>query len=163
MKKSRSVKKPAKFKKNPPRLSRTALVILVGVIAALSVVIISAAGGGSSKGVAAATNPTVIPPTQKQYKATRPIADRQTGQLRMPTKQEIDEVVSNLATLANRPAEGLQQSSVANGGVAVDLGGGFGGVMLARPNTNGTWETKCVFTFDEGAEFLGLVEDNSAQ
>ncbi len=163
MKRSRSVKKPAKFKKNPARLSRTALVILVGVIAAISVVVISATGAGSSKGVAAATNPTFTPPTQKRYKATRTIADRQTGQLRMPTNQEIDEMVGNLATLANRPAEGLQQSSVANGGVAVDLGGGFGGVMLARPNADGTWETKCVFTFEEGAEFLGLEEDNSAQ
>jgi len=33
--------------------------------------------------------------------------------------------------------------------------------MLARPNADGTWETKCVFTLEEGAEFLGLVEDDS--
>jgi len=163
MKKSRSVKKPAKSKKNSARFSRTSLAILAGVIAAISVVVILASGSGSSNGVAASTNPKLTPPTQKQYKATRAIADRQTGQLRMPTKQEIDEVVGNLATLANRPAEGLQQSSVANGGVAVDLSGGFGGVILARPNADGTWETKCVFTFEEGAEFLGLEEDNSVQ
>jgi len=35
--------------------------------------------------------------------------------------------------------------------------------MLARPADDGTFETRCVFTFEEGAEFLGLVEDDSAQ
>jgi hypothetical protein len=32
--------------------------------------------------------------------------------------------------------------------------------MLARPGDGGTFETRCVFTFDEGASFLGLVEDD---
>ena len=138
--------------------------ILLGVIAAISVVVLTLAGAGSSNGVAASTNPTLTPATQKRFKATRPIVvDRQTGQLRMPTKQEIDEVVGNLATLAKRPTEGLQQTSAANGGIAVDLDGGYGGIMLARPNSDGTWETKCVFTFEEGAEFLGLLEENSQQ
>ena len=164
MKKSRSVKKPAKFKKNSAHLSRAAFGILLGVIAVISVVVLSLAGGGSSNGVAASSNPTLTPVTQKRYKATRPlVADRQTGQLRVPTQQEVDEVVQSLATLSKRPAEGLQQASVASGGVAVDLDGGFGGIMLARPNADGTWETKCVFTFEEGAEFLGLLEENSQQ
>ncbi|HEY7546716.1 MAG TPA: hypothetical protein VID27_17625, partial [Blastocatellia bacterium] len=115
-----------------------------------------------SKGVAASTIP--IPVTQKRFKATRPVVvDQQTGEMRMPTKQEIDEMVENLAVLAKRPTEGLQQSSLASGGIAVDLDGGFGGVMLARPNDDGTWETKCVFTFEEGIAFLGLVEDKSQQ
>jgi hypothetical protein len=81
----------------------------------------------------------------------------------MPTKKEVDDVVENLATLAKRPTEGLPQASAANGGVAVDLDGGFNGIMLARPNADGTWETKCVFTFEEGVEFLGIVEENTAQ
>jgi hypothetical protein len=102
--------------------------------------------------------------TKKRYKATRPlVVDRQTGELRIPTRQEIDDALESLATLSKHPSEGLQQTSVANGGVAVDLDGGFGGVMLARPNADGTWETKCVFTFDEGVEFLGFVEDKSQQ
>jgi hypothetical protein len=33
-------------------------------------------------------------------------------------------------------------------------------VMLARPNADGTWETRCVFTMDEGLRFLGLVEQS---
>ena len=164
MKKSRSVKKPAKFRKNSARLSRAASVILLGVIAAISVAVLLLAGAGSSNGVAAATNPALTPAAQKRFKATRPIVvDKKTGQLRMPTKQEIDEVVESLATLAKRPSEGLPQTSVANGGVTVDLEGGFGGIMLARPNADGTWETKCVFTFEEGTEFLGILEDNSPQ
>jgi hypothetical protein len=163
MKKSRSVKKPAKFKKNSAHLSRATVVILLGVITAISVLVISLAGGGSSNGVAASTNPKPAQVTQKRYKATRPIVvDEQTGQLRMPTKKEIDEVVASLATLAKRPTEGLQQTALQTG-VAVDLDGGYNGVVLARPNADGTWETKCVFTVEEGAAFLGLVEDKSQQ
>jgi hypothetical protein len=100
---------------------------------------------------------------QKKYKATRPIAvDKQTGQNRMPTQEEIDEVVSNLAQLTNRP-ESLPSTPTEAGGEAVDLAGGFSGVMLGRPGDDGGFETKCVFTLEEGAEFLGLVEDTSAE
>ena len=164
MKKSRSVKKPAKFRKNSVHLSRTASVILLGVIAAISVVVISLTGVGSATDVAASTNPKLTQEVQKRYKATRPIVmDQKTGQLRMPTKKEIDEAVKSLATLAKRSSEGLQQVTLASGAVTVDLDGGFGGVILARPNDDGTWETKCVFTIEEGMAFLGLVEDNSPQ
>ena len=100
---------------------------------------------------------------QKKFKATRPfVVDNQTGQPRLPTQEEIDQVVSNLAELANRP-ENRPSAPAANGGVAVDLGGGFGGVMLARPGADGGFETKCVFSLEEGAEFLGLVEDTSVE
>jgi hypothetical protein len=47
------------------------------------------------------------------------------------------------------------------GGRMAVLGGGFAGVMLARPRTDGTYETRCVFSFEEGAEFLGLVAENT--
>ena len=164
MRKSRSVKKPAKFKKNSTRVSKATLAILLGVIAAISVVVIALAGAGSSDGVAASTNPKPTPAPQKRYKATRPIVvDQQTGQLRMPTRQELDETVASLATLAKRPTEGLQQTALSNGAIAVDLDNGYGGVILARPKGDGTWETKCVFTVEEGAAFLGLVEDKSQQ
>jgi hypothetical protein len=66
--------------------------------------------------------------------------------------------VESLATLASRETAGLVESASVGGGVAVDLDGGFGGVMLARPSADGSWETRCVFTFEEGAAFLGLVE-----
>ena len=100
---------------------------------------------------------------QKKFKATRPfVVDQQNAQPRLPTQEEIDQVVSDLAQLANRP-EDLPSAPAANGGVTVDLGGGFGGVMLARPGSDGSFETKCVFSLEEGAEFLGLVEDTSAE
>ena len=99
----------------------------------------------------------------KKYKATREIVvDKQTGQRRLPTQEEIDEVVSNLSQLASRP-EDLPSTQGAGGGEAVDLAGGYNGVLLGRPADDGSFETKCVFTFEEGAEFLGLVEDTSAE
>ena len=99
----------------------------------------------------------------KSVTRTRPlVVDRQTGQARLPNQEEIDETVASLSVLANRP-EDLPQTSAAAGGVGIDLEGGYGGVMLARPSPDGTWETKCVFTFAEGAEFLGLVEDDSTE
>jgi hypothetical protein len=99
----------------------------------------------------------------KKYKATREIVvDQQTGQRRMPTQEEIDQVVSNLSQLANRP-EDLPATQGAAGAETVDLAGGYNGVVLARPADDGSMETKCVFTFEEGAEFLGLVEDTSAE
>ena len=101
--------------------------------------------------------------SEKKYKATRHIVvDKQTGQRRMPTQEEVDEVVGNLSHLANRP-ENLPETEGANGGTVVDLQGGYGGVMLARPAEDGSFETMCVFTFEEGADFLGLVEDISAE
>ena len=81
----------------------------------------------------------------------------------MPTQQEVDEVVANLrpsdsvpprrcSSRRSRAAPSTSTSTV-----------GFGGVLLARPNDDGTWETKCVFTLEEGAEFLGIVVDDAAR
>ena len=99
----------------------------------------------------------------KRYKATRAfVVDKQSGSLRMPTQQEVDELVANLTTLGQR-AEPLAQSTQPNGTVGLDLDGGFAGIVLARPNEDGTWETRCVFTLEEGAAFLGLVEDDAVK
>jgi hypothetical protein len=112
-----------------------------------------------STGVKASTSPAPTPRNQKRYIATKKIVvDKQTGQLRMPTAEETDKLVDDLSELAKRP-EDLPQTSASGTGVSIDLQGGYGGVMLARPNSDGTFETRCVFTFEEGAEFLGLVEE----
>ena len=50
-------------------------------------------------------------------------------------------------------------ATLANGTKAVNIDGRFQSVMLARPNEDGTSELRCVTTFEEAAEFLGLVED----
>lgn len=132
------------------RFPKFKIAILITLVAAVSLVIFLS--GAKSSNAA-----------QKRFKATRAIViDKQTGQRRMPNQEEIDQTVSNLSQLANRP-ENLPETQGAGGTVIVDLEGGYGGVMLARPAEDGNWETKCVFTFEEGAEFLGLVEDTAAE
>lgn len=145
-------------RKRSPRQGQTGfpgikLAIVLGLIAAVSAVVFLTGTKSSN----------ASPAAQKRYKATREIVvDKQTGQRRMPTQAEVDEVVANLSQLANRP-ENLPETPGAADSVVVDLAGGYGGVMLARPTTDGNWETQCVFTFEEGADFLGLVEDISAE
>ena len=98
----------------------------------------------------------------KQYKGTRAIiVDSNTGQLRLPTQQEVDDAVKSIRSLVPRPVEEAQVRTVSSGAIAVSLDGG--GVVLARPNGDGTFETRCVFTFEEGADFLGIVEAESIQ
>lgn len=124
--------------------------VLITLVAAVSLVVFLS--GAKSSNAA-----------PKKFKATRAIVvDKQTGQRRMPNQEEIDQVITDLSQLANRP-ENLPENQVTGGAIVADLEGGYGGVMLARPADNGSWETKCVFTFEEGTEFLGLVEDNSAE
>ena len=95
----------------------------------------------------------------KKYKPTKEITvDKQTGTLRLPTAEETDQLVSQLAAMTNRSSEGLQATRAANGTLAVNLDDRFQSVMLARPNADGTTEVRCVTTFEEAAEFLGLVE-----
>ena len=137
---------------------RKRLHVLLGAAAAVTIAIIAFAGSTR----AAAPGDVADQAKAKHYKGTRAfVVDKATGAVRMPTQQEVDEVVANLSTFGQRPAEALQQTPQSNGAVSVDLDGGFGGILLARPNEDGTWETKCVFTLEEGAEFLGLVEDTT--
>lgn len=127
------------------------IAVVIGLVAAFSLGMFLMSGAKSSNAA------------QKRFKATREIVvDKQTGQRRMPTQEEIDQTVANLSELANRP-EDLPETQGAGNAVVVDLAGGYNGVMLARPTEDGNWETRCVFTFEEGADFLGLVEDNSAE
>ena len=136
--------------------------IRLGILAGLLLAILILTPG------AALNATTQSPPVQaakgKSYKATRAfVVDKETGKSRLPTQQEVDEVVANLSALGQRPTDTLQTSSQASGAVTVALDGGFGGILLARPNDDGTWETKCVFTLEEGAEFLGLVADDAVK
>ena len=161
MRKPRPARRPAHSAKRSALRAATRLGILLGAVAAVSILIVSLTG---SAPVAASGTSAPGQVKEKRYKATRPIVvDKQTGAVRMPTQQEVDEVVANLSSFGQRPAETLQESAQPGGGVGLDLDGGFNGVVLARPNGDGTWETKCVFTLEEGAEFLGIVEDDSAR
>jgi hypothetical protein len=104
------------------------------------------------------------PGQAKKYNPTRAITvDDQTGALRLPTAQETQTLVDRLVALTNRSTDGLQVSSLPNGVAALNLDGRFAPVMLARPNPDGTSEVRCVTSFEEAADFLGLVEDKSQQ
>ena len=134
--------------------TRRRLGILLGALAAASILIVLTAGG----------TPLAAQTKQKKYKATRAfVVDQQTGETRMPTQQEVDEVVASLSALGQRPDDTLEQSVSPSGAIKLDLEGAFNGVLLARPNADGTFETKCVFTVEEGTEVLGIVEETSAQ
>jgi len=159
MKTLRSVRPPRPSSRRFAHGARLRLGLLSVAMAALSIAIASFAGGTP---VSAQTQSGQV--KAKHYKGTRPfVVDKQSGEVRMPTQQEVDEVVANLAALGQRPDESLQQTSQATGAVGLDLDGGFAGVLLARPDADGTWQTRCVFTLEEGAEFLGIVEDDSTK
>jgi hypothetical protein len=117
------------------------------------------AGVGSDVMAAAQSPASQAPPAAaraKKYRATSPIVrDQATGQRRMPTDAEVTQLVANLSTLTQR-SESLPEASGAVGGVSIDLAGGYNGVVLAKANEDGSFETLCVFTFDEGVAFLGL-------
>ncbi|SRR5215204_1669029 len=158
MKNSSFDKKSSKPEKNKKRFSKqTSFLIAVTVIVAfigIGVVIFSK----SPRRVTAQTNQQ----TDKKYKGTKNIiVDRDSGAVRKPTTEEVEDLVKTLQATTKRSDENLQSSPVAGGGVALDLDGGYAGTVLARPNADGTMETRCVFSFEEAAEFLGLVEDNS--
>ena len=99
---------------------------------------------------------------KKRFRATRDlIIDETTGTPRKPTERELDELLSTLEKLANTSTEGLQEYPLENGGYGMDLQGRFQGVFLSRPKPDGNLEIKCVFTFEEGLEFLGVVEESA--
>jgi hypothetical protein len=95
----------------------------------------------------------------EKYTATRAIAmDSATGKYRKPNAAEIEKMVADLKAMTRQPVATAMKSTARNtGGVTATLDGQFGGVVLARPRADGSLETRCVFTFEEGAEFLGLV------
>ena len=58
-----------------------------------------------------------------------------TDALRMPTPAEVDAVVTTLTTMGQQPADSLPSTPAPPvGAVALDLAGGFSGMVLARPN-----------------------------
>jgi hypothetical protein len=103
---------------------------------------------------------TVAEPVQEEeYVATRKIIfDRETSALRVPNAEELDALVADLKRLTDRSTDGLRRFPLKGGGEGMDLDGKFGGVMLARAKADGTSEIRCVFSFEEGASFLGLEE-----
>lgn len=98
-----------------------------------------------------------------KFRATRDIAvDSVTGKFRKPSAAEIEKLVGDLRSMTRPPGAAAMTGTAGNtGGITAKLDGQFGGVVLARPRADGSVETRCVFTFEEGAAFLGLVADNT--
>lgn len=94
------------------------------------------------------------PGQAKKYRATSAIVvDKQTGRHRFPSESEVDNLVATLSRLSTQVARPIASSS----GKSVALDGGYEGIVLARANEDGSVETRCVYSFDEGVAFLGLV------
>jgi hypothetical protein len=146
--------------KNKKRFSKLSSLIILGVIAGAIIGVGYFTSSQSSTAVVSAAEPQPTPKGNKKYIATRKIiVDKETKELRKPTQEEVNNLVVELEKLTKRPTENLTTTTLPNGGEAVDLDNGYAGVIISRPNSDGTLETRCVFSFEEAADFLGLEED----
>jgi hypothetical protein len=116
---------------------------------------------GCAIALSLATGTALAADGQLKFKATRDIAiDQATGKPRKPTAAVVATLVADLRQMTRRPLA-AQASVRKDGARSIRLDGGEGGVMLARPRSDGTFELRCVFSFDEAIQFLGLVADNA--
>ena len=132
----------------------------LGIMLAATIMVAVSARTNVAASPAAEQGPQNAPGQQKKYKATRPIVkDQQTGELRLPTSEELQQTIDSLSSLTHRDLAAAKATPTAVTGWS-ELGvSATAGVFVARPNEDGTMETLCVFSFEEAAAFLGLVED----
>lgn len=153
-------KSTASSSKRPRTVAITGLGIVLGIViivAGIARTNVAASNGGSTAADQSAQN---APGQQKKYKATRAIVtDKQTGEVRLPTAEELQQTIDSLASLTHRDLAAAQATPTAVTGWSALGVSAAAGVVVARPNEDGTMETQCVFTFEEAAAFLGLVED----
>jgi hypothetical protein len=108
--------------------------------------------------------PKQQPGTNKTYVPTREITvDQQTGQVRKPTAEETQQLVASLSSMLNPSTDGLTGRTLSDGTRQVTLEGRLAPVAIARPREDGTMEVRCVTSFEEALDFLGLVEAGTAQ
>lgn len=143
---------------------RRLFVILATVVLALGLGVVLTQASRQGQGRLKTPKAAPRPANTKTYVATREITvDKQTGQARKPTAEETKQLVDELLVMTNRSTEGLTAKTLADGTKQVTLEGRFGTITLARPRADGSMEIKCVSTFDDAAEFLGLVEAGAEQ
>lgn len=105
---------------------------------------------------AASSTPSVV--LKERYKATRAIVfDQETQQLRVPTRAEVAQMVQYLRQATSKPVQAIASRVQANGTRQGSIEGEHATVVVARATEDGQYETLCVQTFDEAADFLGLV------
>jgi hypothetical protein len=153
-------KSTASSSKRPRALAITGLGMVLAT--ALIVAGVARTNVSASAGVTMGTDQGTqdAPGQQKKYKTTRPIVkDQQTGELRLPTTEELQQTIDSLSSLTRRDVAAAQPTATAVTGWSALGVSATSGVFVVRPNEDGTMETRCVFTFEEAAAFLGLVED----
>ena len=136
----------------------------LGIVLAAAIIVAAIARtnvAASNSGFAAADQGTqTAPGQQKKYKATRAIIkDKDTGEVRLPTPEELQQTIDSLASLTHRDVGAAEATPTAVAGYSALGLSPTAGVFVARANEDGTMETKCVSTFEEAAAFLGLVEE----
>jgi len=107
--------------------------------------------------------PPAVNDTRTYIAERKIIIDAKTGKLRMPTPEEISEMIASLSSLTNRSSEGLTATTHPDGTKQVNLKGRFSSVVIARPNADGSMETRCVATMDEATAFLSLRPETDAE
>lgn len=143
--------------------------VLKGRTAALSAVLALA---GFAAGAAVAAPPEKrlrpVPPgaavtESRPWKGVLEIkVDAKTGQRRLPTGEEATALAGSLRGMLSRSTEGLSTVARPDGGRQVSLQGRFASVVLNRPGAGGANEVRCVTTFEEAVQFLGLVPADAA-
>lgn len=145
-------------RRRPAPARSLALFAVVVLLVGLWVALTHASGQGRLK------SPRPAPQSQsgKTYVATREITvDKQTGKVRKPTAEETQELVASLSSMLNHSTEGLTGRTLPDGTRQVTLEGRFAPVAIARPRADGSMEVRCVTSFGEAADFLGLAEAGS--
>ena len=103
-----------------------------------------------------ATTQTVV--KREKWTASRPIIfDQATRKLRKPNATETAAMVESLQQLTSKPVTAIRGRIQTNGVRQGSIEGEQANVVIARATADGQYETLCVQTFDEAAEFLGLV------
>lgn len=95
---------------------------------------------------------------REKWSASRPIIfDPATKTLRKPTAAETAAMVDHLQQLTSKPIHEIKGRIQSTGTRQGSIEGDQANVIVARATADGQYETLCVQTFDEAAEFLGLV------
>ena len=106
MRKSRLVKKTASKKRFS---GKSRLAILATAVAALALAIVSLTAGTEVSAQSAQGK-------ARKFQATRAfVVDKQSGEVRLPTQEEVDQVVQELTTFGQKPAESVTPTTQANG------------------------------------------------
>jgi hypothetical protein len=109
---------------------------------------------------AAAKRAAAAPSVMKQelWKGSKAIIfDQETKQLRKPTMAEVAQMVRHLRQMTSKPVQAIAGRVQSNGVRQGSLEGEQANVVVARAKEDGQYETLCVQTFEEAADYLGLV------